>query len=119
MQLYANVRPVRNFPNVPSLLCDGKVGDIDWVLVRGNSEGESYRSSPAWVLSRSCASPLIWDEVAAEVARDYPDVKWDQVLVDAMIVRMVVNPKFRKYSLGIDYVHSQYIEPHYTTFNSS
>lgn len=45
MQLYANVRPGRNFPNVPSLLRDGKVGDIDWVLVCENSEGQ-YSGQP-------------------------------------------------------------------------
>ena len=31
LQLYANVRPVKSFPNVPSLLKDVKYGDIDWV----------------------------------------------------------------------------------------
>ena len=41
MQLWANVRPVKNFPNVPSPLPNVKDGDIDWVLVRENSEGES------------------------------------------------------------------------------
>ena len=36
---------------------------------------------------------LLWDEVAAEVAKDFPDVKWDKMLVDAMTVRMVQKPK--------------------------
>ncbi len=36
---------------------------------------------------------VLWDEVAEEVAVGYPDVKWDKVLVDAMTVRMVVDPK--------------------------
>jgi tartrate dehydrogenase/decarboxylase/D-malate dehydrogenase len=36
---------------------------------------------------------VLWDEVAVEVARDYPDVKWDRELVDAMTVRMVNAPK--------------------------
>lgn len=40
MQLWANVRPVKNFPNVPSRLSGMKAGDIDWVMVRENSEGE-------------------------------------------------------------------------------
>jgi tartrate dehydrogenase/decarboxylase / D-malate dehydrogenase len=35
---------------------------------------------------------VLWDEVAAEVARDYADVVWDRELVDAMTVRMVNNP---------------------------
>lgn len=136
MQLYANVRPVKNFPNVPSPLSGVKEGDIDWVLVRENSEGEycgqggrTHRGQPweaatelsifsrvgverimrfAFDIARSRPRKLLtvvtksnamrngmvlWDEVAAEVAKDYPDVTHDKVLVDAMTVRMVVNPK--------------------------
>jgi isocitrate/isopropylmalate dehydrogenase len=36
---------------------------------------------------------VLWDEVAASVARDFPDVKWDKMLVDAMTVRMVAKPQ--------------------------
>lgn len=136
MQLYANVRPVKKFSNVPSHLVGVEDGDIDWLLVRENSEGEycgqggrTHHSTP-WevatelaifsrvgverimrfafdtarsrprkqltVVTKSNAmrnGMVLWDEVAAEVAQDYPDVKWDKVLVDAMTVRMVVNPK--------------------------
>ncbi|KAJ8118148.1 hypothetical protein OPT61_g804 [Boeremia exigua] len=35
---------------------------------------------------------VLWDEVAAEVAEDFPDVKWDKELVDAMTIRMVQKP---------------------------
>jgi isocitrate/isopropylmalate dehydrogenase len=35
---------------------------------------------------------VLWDEVAASVAMDFPDVKWDKMLVDAMTVRMVQKP---------------------------
>ena len=35
---------------------------------------------------------VLWDEIAAEVAADFPDVKWDKMLVDAMTVRMVTKP---------------------------
>ena len=31
----------------------------------------------------------MWDDIAAEVARDFPDVTGDKMLVDAMTVRMV------------------------------
>ncbi|RAH86930.1 tartrate dehydrogenase [Aspergillus japonicus CBS 114.51] len=136
MQLYANVRPVKNFPNVPSPLAGVKHGDIDWVLVRENSEGEycgqggrTHRGQP-WeaatevsiftrvgverimrfafdvarrrprklltVVTKSNAQRngmVLWDEIALDVSKDYPDVKWDKVLVDAMTVRMVNNPK--------------------------
>ena len=36
---------------------------------------------------------VMWDEIAAEVALEYPDVKWDKMLVDAMTVRMSLDPK--------------------------
>ncbi|GAA5840858.1 hypothetical protein JCM9279_001241 [Rhodotorula babjevae] len=36
---------------------------------------------------------VMWDEVMFEVAKDFPDVKLDHMLVDAMTVRMVLNPE--------------------------
>jgi tartrate dehydrogenase/decarboxylase / D-malate dehydrogenase len=35
---------------------------------------------------------VLWDEIAAAVARDFPDVTWDKELVDAMTTRMVLRP---------------------------
>lgn len=35
---------------------------------------------------------VLWDEIAASVAKDFPDVTWDKMLVDAMTVRMVGKP---------------------------
>lgn len=35
---------------------------------------------------------VLWDQVAAEVAREYPQVTWDKELVDAMTIRMVQKP---------------------------
>ena len=37
---YANIRPVRLMPGVTSPLANRKVGDIDFIIVRENSEGE-------------------------------------------------------------------------------
>lgn len=37
---YANVRPVRLMPGVPSPLAGRRVGDIDFIVVRENNEGE-------------------------------------------------------------------------------
>jgi tartrate dehydrogenase/decarboxylase/D-malate dehydrogenase len=34
----------------------------------------------------------MWDEIAAEVAKDFPDVATDKMLVDAMTVRMTLKP---------------------------
>jgi tartrate dehydrogenase/decarboxylase/D-malate dehydrogenase len=36
---------------------------------------------------------VLWDEIAREVAADFPDVTWDKMLVDAMTVRMTLDPK--------------------------
>ena len=35
---------------------------------------------------------VMWDEIAAEMAREFPDVDWDKELVDAMTARMVNRP---------------------------
>jgi tartrate dehydrogenase/decarboxylase / D-malate dehydrogenase len=36
---------------------------------------------------------VMWDEIAAEVAQEFPDVTWDKMLVDAMTVRMTLRPE--------------------------
>lgn len=36
---------------------------------------------------------VMWDDIAAEVAAEFPDVTWDKMLVDAMTMRMVMRPK--------------------------
>lgn len=135
-QQYANVRPTKIFRGTKSPLRQANHGDLDWLIVRENSEGEyagqggrSHRGQP-WetatevaifsrhavdrimrfafqsartrprklltVVTKSNAQRngmVLWDEVAAEVAKDFPDVKWDKMLVDAMTCRMVLNPK--------------------------
>jgi tartrate dehydrogenase/decarboxylase/D-malate dehydrogenase len=35
---------------------------------------------------------VMWDEIAAQVAREFPDVRWDKELVDAATARMVNRP---------------------------
>ena len=132
---YANVRPTRILPGVTAPLSGVGSGDLDWVIVRENSEGEyagnggrTHRGLPeevatevavftragvtrimryAFAMARSRPRKrltvvtksnaqrfglVMWDEIAAEVAADFPDVTWDKVLVDAMTVRMVRNP---------------------------
>ncbi len=133
---YANVRPTKIIPGVSSPLRDVGVGDLDWVIVRENSEGEysghggrAHRGMPeevgtevaiftrvgvtrimryAFALAQSRPRKkltvvtksnaqrfgmVMWDEIAAEVASEFPDVSWDKMLVDAMTVRMVKDPK--------------------------
>jgi tartrate dehydrogenase/decarboxylase/D-malate dehydrogenase len=36
---------------------------------------------------------VMWDEIVAEVAQDYPHVTWDKMLVDAMTMRMTLRPR--------------------------
>jgi tartrate dehydrogenase/decarboxylase/D-malate dehydrogenase len=70
---YANVRPTKILPGITSPLRDVGLGDLDWVIVRENSEGEYSAvvrigacrkrsaprslSSPASASRASCASP--------------------------------------------------------------
>jgi 3-isopropylmalate dehydrogenase len=42
LDLYANVRPIRLFPEVNSALAGRKAGDIDYVIVRENTEGAYF-----------------------------------------------------------------------------
>ena len=133
---YANIRPTRVLPGLTSPLRDVAPGDIDWVIVRENSEGEyaghggrAHRGHPEevatetaiftragvtrimrtafeiaarrprkllTVVTKSNAQKhgmVFWDEIAAEVARDYPTVTWEKELVDAMAARMVRRPR--------------------------
>jgi tartrate dehydrogenase/decarboxylase/D-malate dehydrogenase len=133
---YANVRPTRILPGIKSPLAGVTAADLDWVIVRENSEGEyagqggrSHKGQPhematdlavftrkgvkrvmrfAFELARSRPRKLLtvvtksnaqrygmvmWDEIAAEVAGEFPDVTWDKILVDAMTVRMTMKPE--------------------------
>ncbi|WP_454818131.1 tartrate dehydrogenase [Labrys neptuniae] len=133
---YANVRPTKILPGITSPLRHCGPGDLDWVIVRENSEGEysghggrAHRGLPEevgtevaiftrvgvtrimryafklaqsrprkflTVVTKSNAQRhgmVMWDEIAAEVAGEFPDVSWDKMLVDAMTVRMTLNPK--------------------------
>jgi len=132
---YANVRPTRILPGIVSPLAGVTAKDLDWVIVRENSEGEyagvggrAHRGLPeevatdvaiftrvgverimrfAFKLAQSRPRKLLtivtksnaqrhgmvmWDEIAAAVAKDYPDVTTDKMLVDAMTVRMTLKP---------------------------
>ena len=132
---YANVRPTRILPGIDGPLKRCKPEDLDWVIVRENSEGEyagvggrvhqghpieaatdvsimtragvervlrfAFRLAQSrprkhlTVVTKSNAqrhAMVMWDEIAAEVAREFPDVRWDKELVDAMTARMVNKP---------------------------
>ena len=133
---YANVRPTRILPGVTSPLRNVGSDDLDWLIIRENSEGEysgnggrTHRGLPEevatetsiftrrgverimrfafaaaagrprkhlTVVTKSNAQRhgmVFWDEVAAEVAAEFPAVTWDKELVDAMTTRMVLKPR--------------------------
>lgn len=132
---YVNLRPTRILPGLSSPLRHCEPGDLDWAIVRENTEGEyagqggrAHRGFPeeiatetsiftrhgvtrimrfAFKLARARPRKLLtvvtksnaqrhgmvlWDEIAAEVSREFPDVAWDKMLVDAMTTRMVGKP---------------------------
>ena len=39
LDLYVNLRPIKLYPNVPTALANRHHGEIDWVMVRENTEG--------------------------------------------------------------------------------
>jgi len=132
---YANVRPTRILPGIDAPLKRCRSEDLDWVIVRENSEGEYSgvggrvhqghpieaatdvsimtragverilrfafniaRSRPRkhlTVVTKSNAqrhAMVMWDQIANEVSKAFPDVSWEKELVDAMTARMVNKP---------------------------
>ena len=132
---YANVRPTRILPGIDAPLKRCTPKDLDWVIVRENSEGEysgvggrAHQGHPievatdvsvmtragverilryAFKLAQSRPRKLLtvvtksnaqrhamvmWDEIALQVSREFPDVTWDKELVDAATARMVNRP---------------------------
>ena len=132
---YANIRPTRILSGIDAPLKRCAPEDLNWVIVRENSEGEysgvggrvhkglpmevatdvtvmtragverilrfAFRLAASrprkllTVVTKSNAqrhAMVMWDEIAVETAREFPDVKWDKELVDAATARMVNRP---------------------------
>ncbi len=132
---YANVRPTRILPGIDAPLKRCKPEDLNWVIVRENSEGEysgvggrvhqghpieaatdvtmmtragvervmrfAFRLAQSrprkllTVVTKSNAqrhAMVMWDEIAAQIAQEFPDVSWDKEIVDACTARMVNRP---------------------------
>ncbi len=132
---YANVRPTRILPGIDAPLKRCTPAQLDWVIVRENSEGEysgvggrAHQGHPievatdvsmmtragverimryAFKLAQSRPRKLLtvvtksnaqrhamvmWDEIAVQIAKEFPDVTWDKELVDAATARMVNRP---------------------------
>ena len=135
---WANVRPVKFLPGVVSPLRRADEVELDWVVVRENSEGEyagfggrnlsgrgpgnEVALQTALFTEKGCErimrfafelartrtvkkvssvtksnaqqyGMVLWDEVFVRVARDYPDVATESVLVDAMSAKFVLKPE--------------------------
>ena len=132
---YICLRPGYLLPGVKSPLGGKKSGDIDFVIVRENTEGEysgaGGRCHPgqpfelaletsvftrvgvertvryAFKLAQSrkkhlicvtksnaqCHTLTLWDECFERVAVEYPDVRTERMLVDAMAARLVLKPE--------------------------
>jgi tartrate dehydrogenase/decarboxylase / D-malate dehydrogenase len=133
---YANVRPTRILPGITSPLRNVTGPELDWVIVRENSEGEyagvggrvhqglplevatdvSILTRPgverimrfAFKLAQSRPRKLLtvvtksnaqrhamvmWDEIALQISKEFKDVNWDKMLVDAMTMRMTIKPE--------------------------
>jgi len=132
---YANVRPTRILPGIETPLRNCRREDLNWVIVRENSEGEyagvggrahqghpievatdvsmmtragverimrfAFRMAQSrprkllTVVTKSNAqrhAMVMWDEIAREIAQEFPDVEWDKELVDASTARMINRP---------------------------
>jgi tartrate dehydrogenase/decarboxylase / D-malate dehydrogenase len=132
---YANVRPTRILPGIDAPLKRCKSEDLNWVIVRENSEGEYagvggrvHQGHPieaatdvcmmtragverimrfAFKLAQSRPRKLLtvitksnaqrhamvmWDEIALQISKEFPDVTWDKELVDASTARMINRP---------------------------
>jgi tartrate dehydrogenase/decarboxylase / D-malate dehydrogenase len=132
---YANVRPTRILPGIDTPLKRCTAEDLNWVIVRENTEGEysgvggrmhqghpievatdlslmtragveriqrfAFRLAQSrprkklTVITKSNAqrhAMVMWDEIAAQIAQEFPDVSWDRELVDAATARMVNRP---------------------------
>ncbi|GAA2847554.1 tartrate dehydrogenase/decarboxylase/D-malate dehydrogenase [Aminobacter aminovorans] len=132
---YVNLRPVRLMPGVRSPLAGRKPGDIDFYIVRENTEGEyssiGGRMYPGTerevviqetVMSRVGVDRILryafelanrrgarhltsatksngisitmpyWDERVEEMAKRYPEVRWDKYHIDILAAQFVLNP---------------------------
>jgi tartrate dehydrogenase/decarboxylase/D-malate dehydrogenase len=134
---FACVRPAVLYPGVRSPLAGKQPGDIDFIVVRENTEGEYaqiggvlYSGGPHEVAVQSAMftrhgtervirfafdlarqrnqkrlltsvtksnaqgfSMAFWDRVFADVAREYPDIRTESLLVDAACMDLVRRPE--------------------------
>lgn len=133
---YINLRPVKLMPGVPCPLAGKGPGDIDFLVVRENTEGEytnlggrlfsgtdreivlqetvftrqgvdrvldfafkqAQRRERKHVTSATKSNGIAismpyWDERMQEMAKNYPDITWDQYHIDILTARFVLSPE--------------------------
>src|SRR5215469_17696889 len=106
---YANVRPTPVLPEITSPLRSVKDKELDWVIVRENSEGEYAgvggrvhqgsaleAATDVAMFTRAGVERIM--RFAFRLAQSRPRklltvVTWDKMLVDAMTMRMVMRPQ--------------------------
>ncbi len=134
--LYVNLRPIRLLPGIEGPLRGRGPGDINFVCVRENTEGEyagiggrAHRGLPEEVALQTSVytrkgierivryafelarregrsrvtsatksnaqqyGPVLWDEIHAEIARQYPEIQTDKQHIDALAARFVTHPQ--------------------------
>ena len=133
---YVNLRPVKLMPGVPSPLANKNPGDIDFYIVRENTEGE-YSSiggkmfpntEREFVVQETIMTKIgvdrvlkfafnlakqtkrkhltsatksngisitmpYWDERVEEIAKNFPEVKFDKYHIDILCAHFVLNPE--------------------------
>ena len=133
---YVNLRPARTFEGVRSPLAPHLAKDIDFMIVRENTEGEyssvggvmfegtdrefvvqesiftrhgttrvlkyafelakqrpRHQVTVATKSNGIAISMPWWDQRAAEVAAQYPEVEWDKQHIDILCARFVLQPQ--------------------------
>jgi tartrate dehydrogenase/decarboxylase/D-malate dehydrogenase len=132
---YVNLRPVRLMRGVPCPLAGRESGDIDFYVVRENTEGEyssiggrmfagterefvvqetvmtrvgvdrilkfafelASRRSKKHLTSATKSNGIsitmpYWDERVEEMAKSYPNVRWDKYHIDILTAQFVLHP---------------------------
>lgn len=126
LDLYANLRPVRNLPGLQS-----RFGDIDLIVVRENTEdlysGIEHRVAPGVteslkIITRKASRRIakfafdyarqhgrkkvtavhkanimkmsdgLFIECSKSVAKDYPEIEYEEIIVDNLAMQLVMRP---------------------------
>src|SRR5215204_1909073 len=88
-------QPVRHWPRVQRTRSTTTRAGVSRIMRTAFDIAKTRPRKLLTVVTKSNAQKhgmVMWDEIAAEVARGYPEVRWEKELVDAMSARMVRRP---------------------------